>query len=503
MSGLSSSFHPIHQARQLSAIVVNVSGRQRMLCQRIVFLAYRLVSSRTAEERSQVKAALSAATDLMERSHNGLLFGDISLRLPGKPSAEIQALYFAPPTDLDRQVRSFIQRVMALLETPDEQLNLDNPDLQKLSDMATSSLLEGLEEVVAAYTEEAEAEQTGIDFQLVTLYHQSAEAAEEAAQQTRKLQGVLRELYDAQSQLIHAEKMSSLGQLVAGVAHEINNPVNFIRGNLDHLSQYVHQLLALLQKYQDTYIEPPSPLQQYEKAIDLPFIQEDLPKVLASLKVGSDRISQLVLSLRNFSRLDEAAYKPANLHEGLESTLLILKHRLKATGELPAIQVCKHYGDLPLVTCFAGQMNQVFMNLLSNAIDAVEEQQRYSLRSGQSTHYQPKIEIETTQVEQNILVRIKDNGVGIAAQLCDRIFDPFFTTKPVGKGTGLGLAICDQIVRAHQGTLRCICAPDPGQTGTEFQVVLPIEFSGTVSASPRSMGISTIAGSRLLQSEVA
>jgi two-component system, NtrC family, sensor kinase len=288
--------------------------------------------------------------------------------------------------------------------------------------------------------------------------------------------------------------------LVAGVAHEINNPMNFIRGNLQHLTNYSQHLLKLVQEYQSIYPEPPIALQDYQQAIDLPFIQEDLPKVLGSLEMGSDRISQLVLSLRNFSRLDEAAYKSINLHEGLESTLLILKHRLKAVGNMPVIQICKRYDDLPLVSCYAGQINQVFMNLLSNAIDAVEEQQTQHLRTGRTESYQPMIEIVTSQIEPGVMIRIKDNGVGIAEHLCDRIFDPFFTTKPIGKGTGLGLSICDQIVRAHQGTLRCISALGKG---TEFQIILPVEQASSSPAQNRSFIPPLGNHARLRRSEVA
>jgi signal transduction histidine kinase len=268
--------------------------------------------------------------------------------------------------------------------------------------------------------------------------------------------------------------MSSLGQLVAGVAHEINNPVNFIYGNLSHINQYTQDLLELIRLYQKYHPRSASEIQALVEAIDLDFIQEDLPKILSSMEIGTDRIRQIVLSLRNFSRLDEAEKKRVDIHEGLDNTLMILAHRLKAKQpEYPDIQVIKNYGNLPKVQCYAGQLNQVFMNILSNAIEAIEEDnQGGSLEDIQK--YPRTIQIRTNINDSNqVIIRISDNGPGMTQEVQRRLFDPFFTTKPVGQGTGLGMSISYKIVvERHSGQLECISAP--GQ-GTEFLISIPIQ----------------------------
>ena len=305
-------------------------------------------------------------------------------------------------------------------------------------------------------------------------------------QQAQHLQQTLDKLQKTQAQLIQTEKMSSLGQLVAGVAHEINNPINFIYGNLSYADQYVQDLLKLLQLFSKHYPQPTSDIQRLTEEIDLDFLSTDLPKLLASMKVGANRIRDLVLSLRNFSRLDESLLKSVNIHEGLDSTLLILQNQIEARTGRFGIRVIKEYGNLPMVECLGGQINQVFMNILSNAIDALKMQSgefeissgdkgQWEIRNGEeSTNYQlPTIRIRTEVVDKNqVAICIADNGIGMTERIRRQMFDPFFTTKPVGKGTGLGLSISYQIiVEKHGGQLQCNSAP--GQ-GTEFIIQIPI-----------------------------
>ncbi len=339
------------------------------------------------------------------------------------------------------------------------------------------------------------------------LYAASRMATQQAQEQATQLEQTLYELQRTQAQLIQVEKMSSLGQLVAGVAHEINNPVNFIYGNLIYAQEYSQDLLSLVQLYRAAYPNPPALIKERIDAIELDFLMTDFAQLQDSMKVGAERIRQIVQSLRTFSRLDESDSKEVDIHTGIESTLMILQNRLKGKSGYPAIAVIKEYGDLPLVECYAGQLNQVFMNLLTNALDALDEQVKKQLElidnQSQTANYpSPTITISTGVVGRDtadsplsrtgncethrafdssqdaplsptsIFIRIADNGTGMTQKTQQQLFNPFFTTKPVGRGTGLGLAISYQIVvEKHGGQLRCNSVPGKG---SEFVVEIPI-----------------------------
>lgn len=304
--------------------------------------------------------------------------------------------------------------------------------------------------------------------QLQQAQSQLVEKAELEAK-NKQLQETLHTLQQTQSQLIHAEKMSSLGALVAGIAHEVNNPINFVAGNLNHIEAYSHDLLTLVDLYSINCTDVDPALTEAQQQIDLPFIQTDLPKLMSSMKMGTDRIREIVLSLRTFSRMDEAIYKAVNLHEGIDSTLMILQHRLKPQPNRAEIKVVKAYGDLPLVECYAGQLNQVFMNILANAIDVLDEMmQKPNQQAGE-------IHICTIVAAEWVKIIISDNGMGMPQAVAQKIFDPFFTTKPVGKGQGIGLSISYQIVvDKHHGKLDCHSQPNEG---TKFIIQIPISQS--------------------------
>ncbi len=292
-------------------------------------------------------------------------------------------------------------------------------------------------------------------------------------EKAEQLQQTLLQLKRTQAQLVHTEKMSSLGQLVAGVAHEINNPVNFIHGNLAPINEYARDLVELIELYQETYPEPTEDIEDFIEEIDLAFIKEDINKGIESIKSGTERIRQIVLSLRSFSRLDEAERKRVDLHEGLDSTLLILRKKMQGEGNRPEIQLVKEYGELPKVECYAGQLNQVFTNIMVNAIDALESFATSTTYLKEEPPRSLQITVKTEPLKHDrVLIAISDNGEGMAEETRDRIFDPFFTTKPVGKGTGLGLSIAYQIVvEKHGGAIRCLSKL---AEGTTFEIELPL-----------------------------
>ena len=298
----------------------------------------------------------------------------------------------------------------------------------------------------------------------ITPRKQAEEALKESEAKLRakaqQLELTLQKLQNTQAQLIQSEKMSSLGQMVAGIAHEINNPANFIHGNLIHVGENIEDLLDLISLWQQQYPESTPEIAEKIEEIDLEFLQEDLPEIFTSMKMGTQRIRNIVLSLRNFSRLDETGIKAVNLHEGIENTLLILNYRLQ-----DKITLVKEYGELPPVECHGAELNQVWMHLLTNAIDAFE-----SSTSSQN----PQITITTQTLNpQEVAIQITDNGVGIPNKVQNKIFDPFFTTKPVGKGTGLGLSICYQIIQQHGGEIQ---VNSQVGKGTQLQVILPVQF---------------------------
>ncbi|MDY6936046.1 MAG: PAS domain S-box protein [Cyanobacteriota bacterium] len=307
------------------------------------------------------------------------------------------------------------------------------------------------------------------------------QAEAQVRKQAKDLKKALRKLRKAQLKLIQSEKMSSLGQTVAGIAHEINNPICFIHGNLSHARDYILDILELLKIYESELTQRSTQIEQFTQEIDLDFIKADLPKLLLSMEVGTDRIREIVLSLRIFSRLDEAERKKVDLHSGIDSTLMILSSRLKANVERPEIKVIRKYGNLPEVECFAGQLNQVFMNILANSIDAIDEADKFNKKKHVNGELPaiPSIQISTkilnksrNHTSDTLVIRIKDNGSGMSESVCKQIFDPFFTTKSVGKGTGLGMSISYQIVTEnHGGKLQCQSTLG---RGTEFTIEIPL-----------------------------
>jgi signal transduction histidine kinase len=325
------------------------------------------------------------------------------------------------------------------------------------------------------------AEQKLLETQLTLEITNDSLAKSELAlrQKAEALEKAMQDLKRSQTQMIQNGKMSSLGLLVAGIAHEINNPVNFIHGNVQHMESYINQLFDFVNLYPKYYPEPVPEIRSALDSIDIDFLRQDSLDILKSIRVGSKRIHQIVLLLRNFSRIDKVDFKPVDLHEGLDTTLLILEHYLKSKSELTQVEIIKDYGDLPPVECHSGALNQVFMNILTNAVDAIEMKPKATnLRQEETPNSSQggQIRIRTSLFDLNwVEICIEDNGMGMPQSVIDKMFDPFFTTKPVGKGTGMGMSIAYQIiVEQHGGTIECCSEPNQG---AQFKIKIPLQHS--------------------------
>jgi two-component system NtrC family sensor kinase len=470
----------ITQIGVISAAAVNISGRQRMLLAGTALLSARLVWSLDRAEREKLRSELLDAIELMERSHSGLIGGDTSMNLPDKLSPALRAMYFDPPVHLDIQIRNYIAEVRALASALDAYLTPDCPHLRNILSAAEAQLPESLDAVVSQYQKEREEEQLAVAFELAELRERTA-AAEQAAQtKAEELEQALCQLQQTEMRLALAEKMASLGQIVANGASDFNNPVNFVCANLIHAHKYALDLIDLLRLYQKHYPNPDAEIQSRTQGIEFDLLVKQLPKMLSSMKKSAGRIREIVLTWRNFLRLNEAPIEPLDIHSVIESALLMLQNRLKAKSGRPEIQVVKEFGALPLVECCCDDLNQVFMNILSNAIDALEKgnkaprtesgkRKQSPTRLSQS----PTIWIRTEMLRPDcVTVRIADNGPGMTEEVKERLFDLSLATKTVGQGAGLGLVTGYQIVvDKYRGAIWCVSEPGGG---AEFWIELPV-----------------------------
>jgi two-component system, NtrC family, sensor kinase len=444
----------LDKERALDAVVINVSGRQRMISQRISLLLLQLAMHPAVAEREMIDQKLQDSLDCLLVNHEGLLHGDMAVNLPGNPSPTILSMHFDAPTQLDRRLRRYVEQVRGFMALRPEHLTLETPDLWKLVTEDVEDLVCAIDTVVSQYQFENESRQAAMMEQLLDLCHRNA-------QQAMVLEQALADLKQLQTQLIQTERISGLGQIAAGIAHEINNPANFIFANLHHAKDYSDQLLNLIALYDQGADD--SQIEARQAEIDLSFIQADFPRLLESMETGASRIQKIVADLRTFARLDESEVKTIHLPEAIDSVVLMINHRLtfKANGASQSIELLKDYdGEIPPLCCYAGQLNQVLFHLLNNAIDALRSE----------VPSQPQIWI-TTRLKnpQTLEIRVTDNGPGVPEALQPQIFDPFFTTKPIGQATGLGLSLSHQLMQSQGGMIRY----QPGE-GATFVLELPI-----------------------------
>ena len=460
------------------AIVINLAGRQRMLSQRISKTILQLqIATQTAQPITNPQKELAQAYKQFDETLIGLKKGKMVTGSDGKPvfipamkNNKIKYLL----TQSEAVWNPYKLKIEPIISSKNKIPQQSLQDAIAYSNQNNLQLLDLMNQITTAqqnisnqrtYTLQI-IQTAGLCLALMNFCILLFHTLKNLTISDNKIQAALNEVEKTQIQLIQKEKMVSLGQLVAGIAHELNNSINFIHPNLPHIQQYITDLLKLIELYEKYHIKIDTDIEIkiFSKLIDLDFIKSDSPKVIKSMELGTTRIRDIVRSLRTFSHWGESEIKTVDIHKDIDSILMILQCRFHTELNSPTIEIIKQYDNLPPIKCYATKLNQVFLNILTNAIDALEAKQLLN---------NPQISITTKLGENNcVLISIADNGIGIPTQNQQRIFDPFFTTKPVGKGTGLGLSISYQIVvEEHQGKIRCFSHPE---TGTEFQIEIPI-----------------------------